>query len=196
MKQNRCFLTLYIRTPRCAQRGEGMDNKIQLVKAAKEGDSNAFAQLYGVIYQDLYRFALYTLGNFADAEDAVSEAVIDAYASIRKLRSEEAFKAWMFRILINKCKNKRKEYTKKHLEWNEAVGGQTAKEELEENLQIREAFWSLKEEERIIVGMHVFGGYTSREIAAILKKNHNTIRTKESRALKKMAEQLQEIKNH
>lgn len=177
-------------------RGEGMDNKIQLVKAAKEGDSDAFAQLYGAIYQDLYRFALYTLRNPSDAEDAVSEAVTDAYASIRKLRSEEAFKAWIFRILVNKCKNKRREYTRKHLEWNEEVGGQTAEGELEENLQVREAFWALKEEERIIVGMHVFGGYTSREIAKILQKNHNTIRTKESRALKKMAQQLQGIKNH
>ena len=38
--------------------------------------------------------------------------------------------------------------------------------------------------------MHVFGGYTSREIAAILHMNANTVRTRESRALKKMAARM------
>lgn len=38
--------------------------------------------------------------------------------------------------------------------------------------------------------MHVFAGYSSREIAGILHMNANTVRSKESRALKKLLEQL------
>jgi RNA polymerase sigma-70 factor (ECF subfamily) len=38
--------------------------------------------------------------------------------------------------------------------------------------------------------MHVFGGYRSREIAAILGMNENTVRSKESRGLKKMEKRL------
>ena len=45
------------------------------------------------------------LGNPADAEDVVSDAVTDAWMTIGKLRSEEAFDGWVFRILSNK-KNK------------------------------------------------------------------------------------------
>ena len=65
-----------------------------LVAAARAGDKEAFGALYAAIYTDLYKFAYYLLKNEEDAKDAVSDAVMDAYAGISKLRSEEAFKAW------------------------------------------------------------------------------------------------------
>ena len=67
-----------------------MENYIKLVRRAKRGDIDAFAELYAGIYENMYRFALYTLRNTNDAEDAVSDAVTDAFASIRKLRSFSA----------------------------------------------------------------------------------------------------------
>ena len=91
-----------------------MENYLKLVWRAKRGDVDAFAQLYAGIYEDMYRFALYTLRNASDAEDAVSDAVTDAFASVKKLRSEEAFKSWIFRILSNKCKDKLREYAGKN----------------------------------------------------------------------------------
>ena len=75
-----------------------MKNDMKLVRRAKRGDVDAFAELYAGIYKDMYRFALYTLRNTSDAEDAVSDAVTDAFASIRKLRSEEAFKLSLIHI--------------------------------------------------------------------------------------------------
>ena len=58
-----------------------------------------FIELYTAVYKDLYRYALYVLGNREDAEDAVSEAVVDAYAEFGKLRDKGAFKGWIFKIL-------------------------------------------------------------------------------------------------
>ena len=43
-----------------------------------------------------------------------------------------------------------------------------------------------KEEEQMIVGLSVFGGYNSQEIGKALKMNPNTVRSKRSRALQKM----------
>ena len=79
-----------------------------LVAAAKKGDKQAFGQLYAEIYTDLYKFAYYILKDEEDAKDAVSDAVMDAYAGISRLRSEDAFKSWMFQILSVKCKRKLK----------------------------------------------------------------------------------------
>ena len=73
-----------------------MENYLKLVWRAKRGDVDAFAQLYAGIYEDMYRFALYTLRNASDAEEAVSDAVTDAFASVKKLRSEEALRAGYF----------------------------------------------------------------------------------------------------
>ena len=89
-----------------------MDERL-LVKRAKRGDTAAFAELYGTIYKRLYQFALYTLGNTQDAEDVVSDTVMDAYAGIKGLKKEESFRAWIFRILSNKCRRKLKEYVNK-----------------------------------------------------------------------------------
>ena len=47
-----------------------MKNDMKLVRRAKRGDVDAFAELYAGIYKDMYRFALYTLRNTSDAEDA------------------------------------------------------------------------------------------------------------------------------
>ena len=44
----------------------------ELVSAAKKGDRDAFSQLYQEVYKDLYKFALYSLKDPSDAEDAVS----------------------------------------------------------------------------------------------------------------------------
>lgn len=169
-----------------------MENYLKLVKRAKQGDTEAFASLYAGIYENMYRFALYTLRNTSDAEDVVSEAVMDAFASIRKLRSEEAFKSWIFQILSNKCKDKLREYTKKTYELNaEAVSEKQGILDTEEGAIVRKSFFDLEDEERIIIGMHLFCGYKSREIAEILHMNENTVRSKESRGLKKLAARLE-----
>lgn len=164
-----------------------MENYLQQVKRAKQGDTEAFAELYGEIYENMYRFALYTLRHTADAEDVVSEAVVDAFASIGKLRTEEAFHSWIFRILTNKCKDKLREYCRKTVELEEVTEQAGYREGPEEAAITRKLFFELADEERLIIGMHLFCGYKTREIAEILHMNENTVRSKESRGLKKMA---------
>mgnify|MGYP001782265252 FL=1 len=72
-----------------------------------------FAAYYEKVYRELYYFALHTLKNPQYAEDTVSEAVADAFATVEKLRDQEKFRVWIFQILSNKCKRKLKEYTQK-----------------------------------------------------------------------------------
>ena len=63
--------------------------------------------------------------------------------------------------------------------------------DMEEHILVRKLFFELADEERLIIAMHVFGGYKSHEIARLLKMNENTVRSKESRGLKKLAGKLQ-----
>lgn len=173
----------------------------RLVKLAKGRDADAFSLLYEMVYTDLYRMALYTLGNPHDAEDIVGETVLDAYVGIGGLRDETAFRSWIFRILSNKCKHKIREYVKEKafLEWDcteDLGGGNHAPssgqiDNLLDRQDIARAFASISPEERLIVTMVVYGGYTSREVAAVLRKNRNTIRSKYRRALEKMQRQLE-----
>lgn len=164
-----------------------MQEYVQKVRLAQRGDTDAFAELYGEVYQDMYRFARYTLRNANDAEDAVSDAVADAFASIRRLRLAESFRPWIFRILSNKCKDKIRDYLHGQEELPEDLQSPENEQGMLDSIQIRRLFYALSDEERFIISMHIFAGYTSREIAEILHMNENTVRSKESRGLKKMA---------
>lgn len=123
-----------------------------------------FIELYTAVYKDLYRYALYVLGNREDAEDAVSEAVVDAYAEFGKLRDKGAFKGWIFKILSAKCKRRLKGYVNKTLE--------------------------LDGRERQVIAMSLIAGYEGETIARLMKMNHNTVRTVKSRALEKLRRML------
>lgn len=175
-----------------------MEEKI-LVKRAKQGDVEAFAILYERIYVKLYKFALYTLKNTQDAEDVVSETVADGFENIKKLRKDESFSSWLFRILSNKCKQKigqyyiqRQQISQEELNCSMLPTEQENWGSKEEYMDIRNCFFQLKDDERLIIAMHLFLGYKTREIAEILQINENTIRSRESRAIKKLGNMLEE----
>ena len=143
----------------------------------------------------MYRFACYTLGNEQDAEDVISETVLDAFSGIRNLKKPESFKAWIFQILSIKCKRQMAVYAsnREHLK-PDSFDDQLKKEDhpYAQNLDVRAAFSALNETEKIIVSLMVFAGYNSRETAKILKSREGTIRSAKSRAFTKMSQYLKE----
>lgn len=155
----------------------------------KRGENmERFMMLYETVYKDLYRLAYYYLGNSHDAEDIVGETVLKAYENFKKLRNEEAFRGWIFKILINQCNTKlRNKINRKTVELNESVSYES---NLDEKVIVRELLAELSNEERQIVVLSVFGGYKGEEIARMLNKRHSTIRSKYRRALKKLEQKL------
>lgn len=74
-----------------------------LVVRAQEGDVHAFEELARRHQDALYRVAVRVLGDRSDAEDALQEALIDAWRRIGSFRAEAAFSTWMYRIVTNRC---------------------------------------------------------------------------------------------
>lgn len=161
-----------------------MNPNTELVRRAKSGDAHAFALLYESVYKDLYRFAVYTLQHAQDAEDAVSETVVDAFAQIHSLRDVDAFKSWIFRILTAKCSRRIRQYVDAPAELDESLSRQEP--DLSEGADLRRALAVLPDEDRLILSMSIFAGYSSQEIGSLLDRNPNTIRSRQSRALKKL----------
>lgn len=168
------------------------------VKKARSGDADAFAELYSLVYKELYRIALVNLKNQHDASDVVSDTVLEAYSSIKKLRDEKAFKAWIIKILTVKIKNKQKEYIKIRDyqtdldDLENSVEQKTAGEINYGGLEIMEEFRRLNEEERLILSLSVVSGYTSEEIAKATGLSANTVRSKAARAKIKLKQMLDE----
>lgn len=153
-------------------------------------DAAKFAGMYETVYKDLYRFALCMMRNPQDAEDAVSESVIHGYEHVSSLRREEAFKSWMFSILSNVCKKRlaaAKKRAADEADLLEGLAQKSPEDGMNLRLDVRRAFAVLSEEEQMIVGLSVFGGYQSAEIGKMLKLKDGTVRSKRSRALGKMS---------
>ncbi|ALE72687.1 siderophore-interacting protein [Pseudonocardia sp. EC080625-04] len=74
-----------------------------LVARAQDGDVHAFEELARRHQDALFRVAVRVLGQRADAEDALQEALIDAWRRIGTFRGEAAFSTWMYRIVTHRC---------------------------------------------------------------------------------------------
>lgn len=169
-----------------------------LVEASKRQNTDAFAKLYEMIYQDMYKYAYYMLANEQDTEDIVADTVMTAFESIKKLKDSALFRSWIFKILSNKCKMKRKQYAKQHavIAWHRAdtavKGKETAAQEVDYAGRevLKKAFLTLTEEEQAIVSAYIFGGFKGEEIAAGLGLKHSTVRSKYRRSLQKLQKEL------
>lgn len=162
------------------------------VKKARDGDADAFADLYSLIYKDLYHIALCNLRHPQDAADAVSDTVLDAFTSMKKLRNPEAFKAWMIRILTAKIKKKQREYIEHGAAQQnlEDVEQEMIQDANVNGLEIVEEIARLEESERLVLSLHVVSGYSSDEIAKLTSSNANTVRSKLMRAKMKLKQRL------
>jgi RNA polymerase sigma-70 factor (ECF subfamily) len=165
------------------------------VLLARNGDTAAFCKLYELYYKDMYRFAYYMLGNEEDAQDVISDTVLDAFSGIKNLKKPESFKSWIFKILSTKCKRQQALYVsnREHVT-HETDENQLVKEDhpYADNLDIRTAFAALNDLEKSVISLMVFAGYNSRETAKMLGSPEGTIRSLKSRALTKMSRYLTE----
>ena len=163
-----------------------MDEKT-LVQRAVNGDKEAFAGLYTHYKDSLYRYAFFKLADESDAQDALSDCIVAAYRSIGSLKTAENFKAWIFRILYRCCCA----YVKTQIEQNAradigVLERTPADDSALLSVEVKEALGVLDPADRDIVLLSAVAGYNSREIASLTGMKAATIRSRLSRALKKM----------
>ena len=75
-----------------------------LVRRVLDGDTAAFTTLVDRHAAACTRFATRMLGNREDAEDATQETFLRAYRSLARYEERQAFRTWLFQILINRCR--------------------------------------------------------------------------------------------
>jgi RNA polymerase sigma-70 factor (ECF subfamily) len=165
---------------------------VEKVDAARRGDKDSFAQVYESVAPDLYKVALYTLGNSHDAEDVVSETFVEAYKGIAKIREPASFRAWILKILSARCKHKIAEYIAGKSNFDIEDFSVTLVEEgdlavdVAEKATVLKAMSMLSEQERLILVLSVVNGYTTKEISRILASPQGTVSSKMHRALSKL----------
>lgn len=176
-----------------------MNIDAQLVERAKQGDSESFSELYRLSQDDLYKYALYALGNAHDAEDVVGETFLEAFRGISKLREIEAFRGWLFKILSIRIKRRISRYVKEknNLDLEDFASDPALRtDDMDQNAIARtdllQAMSCLSAQERMIITLSVLHGYTTKQIAQTLRCPQGTVSSKLHRSLLKLRKQLEE----
>ena len=76
----------------------------QLVERARRGDADAFVALIEERQESMTRIATAILGQRADADDAIQDALVALWRELPRLRDIARFSAWADRILVNSCR--------------------------------------------------------------------------------------------
>lgn len=130
--------------------------------------------------QNMFAAALSACKDPQDAEDAVQEALLAYHTSGKEFESEEHIRAWLLRVAINKAKNMRMSFWKKHKvsleDYMESISFET-----EQESGLFEAVMELPEKYRIVLHLYYYEDYSIREIGKILRRTENTVKSQLSR---------------
>jgi len=155
---------------------------------------NGPADWLGVLYDRhadaLYRYAVMLLADSAAASDAVHQVFLAiAGRPSSHIREEERY---LRRAVRNECysvlRHRRREVVGDYLPLLEAVAAND--EKLEERLAIEAAIRTLPVEQREVLHLKVFDGWTFQEIADQLGESINTVASRYRYALEKLRGQL------
>ncbi len=76
-----------------------------LVDAARTGRTDAWAQLYQLYFESVFRHVRYLAGEHAAVEDLVQETFARALVSLRDFDNRSAFSTWLHGIAVNVVRN-------------------------------------------------------------------------------------------
>jgi RNA polymerase sigma-70 factor (ECF subfamily) len=180
-----------------------------LIRRALARDAVALAEIMRRNNRRLYRAAWGILRDEQDAEDAVQDCYLKAFAALPAFRGEAALSTWLTRIAINEALMRRRKRQAQAATVGNVVPlrpeGKPRTEPAEDpalspefaamRTQLRpyleEAVGALPEDQRAVFVLRALEELSVEETAQILDLNPQTVRTRYLRARRKLQEQLQ-----
>lgn len=167
---------------------------IHIVKRCQDGDTGAMEAVYKGYKSSLFNLAYRFSRDHSAAEDLLQEIFIKVFTKIKKLRSPENLKSWMYRIAINTCINfTRKKRGSKEVPLDQVENGyghEDANPHVRKDLEA--AVCLLPPKQRSIFLLHDAQGFTHSEIADIMKLHQGTVKSQLFKARMKLRKHLGE----
>lgn len=126
-----------------------------------------------------------------DAKDVVQDTLIQYYISNKEFQDVNHLRSWLFRVLINKAKDKTKSFWRKNteplFEQNEQIKFETSEES-----DLFEMVMDLPEKYRIVIHLFYYEDLSIKEIAKMLRISESNVKVRLSRGRKILKEDLKE----
>lgn len=166
-----------------------------LVQRAKQGEPEAFEQLYEAHFDRIYRYLLLKVRNRADAEDMTQQVFLKALESVRSFHWRGvSFSAWLFRIAHNQAVDHfRTKGKQKTLPLDEARSVSMTDIDpvalAEQELRIEElatACQRLSEAQQEVISLRFAGGLSVAETAKTMGKSEGAVKVLQHEAIVKL----------
>lgn len=174
----------------------------ELLERARNGDTDAFAQLCEAHRGRIWRTVSSVTRRRADAEDLAQETLIKAWQALGSYRGEASLGSWLTRIALNAAHDHQKSaWMRRVCFWRDdrpdepdgtlSLPEQTARRE--QQRLVRAAVAGLGEKERTPIHLIYFEEYSLAEVARLEGVPESTIRSRVKVGLKRLAGKLSEL---
>lgn len=164
---------------------------LNTVIEAQKGNKEAFSELINTHKMDMYKLGKSILRDDNDIADAMQETIYNAYKHITTLKNIDGFKPWLLRIMVNKCNDILRK--KEKLIPVDSIKEEGFKEKYEvHNEYIYEAIGTLEDELKILVMLYYCEDMSVEDISKKIKIPKGTVKSRLSRARKRLYECLKE----
>ena len=171
---------------------------MELIDSLRRGESQAFETLVLTYQHRIFSIAARMLGDSAEAEEVAQEVFLRVHRSIQDFRGEAKLSTWLYAITSRLCLNRLKSGGRQHrageaplmkiADPHPDAGAILEASEMETALH--RAIAELDEERRIVVVLRDLHGLSYEEIAAALKLELGTVRSRLHRARMEIKERV------
>jgi RNA polymerase sigma-70 factor, ECF subfamily len=153
------------------------------------------------LHRDMaFRAAYFVTGSAAEAEDAAQEGFVKAWRALGRFRLGAPFRPWLLRIVANEARNRRRSEGRRaalalraaQLTPPPSVSPETALLAAEQRSDLLAAVNALSETDRLVIACRYFLDLGEEETAGVLACRRGTVKSRTSRALARLREQLGE----
>src|SRR5947209_4153801 len=168
--------------PRLPVAVEAGRSEREYMLAAQRGDQDAFSALVRLHQRRAYAVARAIVLTHEDAEDAVQEGFLHSYRALDRFRPEQAFGAWLHRIVANAALDiARRRKVRDADELPETVASPRPSRDPAESQELRHrlrtAMAQLGARQRAVIVLHDIEGFKHAEIGAALGIPEGTARS-------------------
>ncbi len=167
---------------------------MNLISRIADGDKEAFEKLFLLYRTKVFRVALAILKDPFLAEDVMQETALRIHETAKTYQFKNSEREWIMTIARNIAIDTLRKRQKEIVQGEITIGNETTAAETDSNINdgFLQLIEPLSETDKQIVSLHLIGELKHREIAHILNMNVATVKKRYERAIKKIAQEMEE----
>jgi RNA polymerase sigma-70 factor (ECF subfamily) len=183
----------------------------EVIESCKAGDEKAFEEIVLHCQKKVFNIAYRMLGNAEEAKDLAQEVFLSVFESVKDLKEEAKFNAWLTQITLNHCRNRWKYLKRRQYFSTDSLDDPIETEDgsvpraiydpsdnpeihFEKKMiqqLIQRGLLKLKEDQRELIVLRDLQGFSYEEIGESLGLPEGTIKSKLHRARMDLKEVLE-----